>query len=366
MKRMRAERTAAAINDGAATERGSMPCRMLLMAAVLAVAMTAGPAAAQEARVETERPTYEIGETISIVFSGLPGNRSDWINIVPQDAPDRTWGSWRYTQGAEEGVMEFAGPREAGIYETRLYFDWAGTGAYDVQHRHVFYVGIEPPAEEEPAAETQAPEEGAEPGLPEDGGGLVWTDSHVYEPGAPITVHFRNMPGNTSDWINIVPFDASEETWGEWKYTRGETEGMLEYRGRDQGRYQVRVYFDWANTRSYEVQDRHTFFIGAAPQVTEGPVGIERDVHVTGEPITVFFSGLPGNNTDWITIVPADARDSAWGDWKYTRGNTEGVLEFGPKAPGEYEIRVYYDWAGGGGYEVQHRHRFTVVPEDAG
>ncbi|MGI5817387.1 MAG: hypothetical protein ACOX9R_04745 [Armatimonadota bacterium] len=114
------------------------------------------------------------------------------------------------------------------------------------------------------------------------------------------------------------------------------------------------------------MQDRHTFFVGAAPDVAAGLAGTEQAVYTEGESITVFFSGLPGNGADWINIVPADAPDSRWGDWKYTREKREGVLEFGALPPGEYEVRVYFDWVGTRTYEVQHRHRFTVVPEAAG
>jgi hypothetical protein len=82
--------------------------------------------------------------------------------------------------GEANGVMEFTGQRQAGVYQVRLYLDWAGTRSYDVAHRHTFYVGVQPPATEQPAPVT--PEDGAEPALPEDGGGLVWTSRDVYAP----------------------------------------------------------------------------------------------------------------------------------------------------------------------------------------
>ncbi len=323
------------------------------------------PAAGQNPAVTTQRNYYDPGETVTIVLSELPGNPTDWVAIVPEEAPENTWGRWQYTRGIEDGMIDLPAPMEPGVYQVRLYLDWQGTASYDVADRHTFWVGVDPPEAdqpEEPEPAEPGDDEGA-PALPEIGGVLVWTSAPAYEPDETVVVHFEGLPGNRTDWINVVPAEASDRTWGDWRYTRGLTEGDLEFPGLPEGRYEVRVYFDWAGGGGYTVQQRHTFFSGPIPEGADAPVATEQSTYAIEQPITVFFRGLPGNDSDWINVVPADATDSTWGDWRYTRGRSEGVMMFNPLPPGEYEVRMYHDWDGTEAYEVQHRHRFTVLEQ---
>lgn len=80
----------------------------------------------------------------------------------------------------------------------------------------------------------------------------------------------------------------------------------------------------------------------------------------SGAKLEVTLSGLPGNAKDWVTLVRADAADSTFGQWSYTRGAREGVWTFNARQPGAYEVRVYFDFPAGG-YTVQARQAVKVV-----
>ncbi|MFH1090664.1 MAG: hypothetical protein V1742_03740, partial [Pseudomonadota bacterium] len=67
-----------------------------------------------------------------------------------------------------------------------------------------------------------------------------------------------------------------------------------------------------------------------------------------GQLFTVGWSGTPGNAQDWITVVPAGTPLNQWGAWTYLKGQTSGVFQVGGLAPGNYELRLYYDWPKGG------------------
>lgn len=58
------------------------------------------------------------GEKISIHFSGLPGNKKDWMTIVKKGASANNYGQFFYTNGKKEGVFNFKG-LEPGQYEIR-------------------------------------------------------------------------------------------------------------------------------------------------------------------------------------------------------------------------------------------------------
>ncbi len=86
----------------------------------------------------------------------------------------------------------------------------------------------------------------------------------------------------------------------------------------------------------------------------------DKSVYSKGEDIVLTFSGLPGNETDWITLVPSGTPDDDYGTWFYTNGEESGTHVFTGLAPGDYEIRLYFDYPAGG-YNVQGRIKLKVV-----
>lgn len=86
---------------------------------------------------------------------------------------------------------------------------------------------------------------------------------------------------------------------------------------------------------------------------------IDRNTYTSGQGITVKWSGLPGNSHDWITLVPVGTSDSTYGEWFYTEGRRSGSHTFSAQIPGDYEIRVYFNWPDGG-YVVQKRIKIKV------
>jgi len=74
--------------------------------------------------VKTAKDTYKPREQITVIFSGLPGNKKDWINVIKSGTPDNQFGSnWKYTNGKTSGSLTFNGMYSEGEYEARVYFD---------------------------------------------------------------------------------------------------------------------------------------------------------------------------------------------------------------------------------------------------
>lgn len=89
-------------------------------------------------------------------------------------------------------------------------------------------------------------------------------------------------------------------------------------------------------------------------------VSTDKDTYNYGETIKVNFSNSPGNERDWICIVPAGFPDGEVGDYKYLpKGLAQGFLTFAPPAPGKYEARAYYDYERKG-YKASGRYAFAV------
>ena len=105
------------------------------------------------------------------------------------------------------------------------------------------------------------------------------------------------------------------------------------------------------------------------PSLVEGTslVRTEKDTYNQGEKIKVNFFNSPGNDTDWICIVPSSSPDTEVMDqYQYLpKQASQGVLTFDPLSPGKYEVRIYYNYKRNG-YVVSDRHAFSVVSSPEG
>lgn len=104
-----------------------------------------------------------------------------------------------------------------------------------------------------------------------------------------------------------------------------------------------------------------TFFFQPSPLKGESTLNTDKDIYSPGETIKVNFSNSPGNDSDWICVVPAGSPDTEAGDYKYMpKGLSQGVLTFDSPTSGKYEVRAYYNYSRNG-YVVSGRYTFSVA-----
>lgn len=96
----------------------------------------------------------------------------------------------------------------------------------------------------------------------------------------------------------------------------------------------------------------------------EPTIALPADTFVTREPVPITLTGLPGNPQDWLTLVAAKKSDDSFGVWEYTKGVTEGTWTFTAPRPGDYEVRVYFDYPAGG-FTVQARKAVKILAKAA-
>ena len=102
----------------------------------------------------------------------------------------------------------------------------------------------------------------------------------------------------------------------------------------------------------------------STPSVVDAVISTDRQVYAPDEAIVVEFSGLPGTQQDWITVVPASLPEDQYHQWFYTGDQQNGSFTFEPLPAGDYEVRLYLDWPRGG-LAVKGRHAFKVGEEPA-
>jgi len=101
---------------------------------------------------------------------------------------------------------------------------------------------------------------------------------------------------------------------------------------------------------------------GQLPTLSASPSAVN-----PADKITVVYSGAPGFDTDWIAIYRIDAANERYGEWSYLRGEKSGTLTFAaPQELGEYEFRMFENWAGSSSYEeIARSNTFSVVRREA-
>lgn len=81
---------------------------------------------------------------------------------------------------------------------------------------------------------------------------------------------------------------------------------------------------------------------GPAPGSSAATVTTDAASYGPDQPITITWSGLPGNATDWVAYCPAGATVYDCDGWAYTNGATGGSLTLpGSLTPGRYVARAY-------------------------
>ena len=185
----------------------------------------------------------------------------------------------------------------------------------------------------------------------------VSTQKAIYAPNEAIVVNYSGFPGNMKDYIDIAPASYPDgQGQGYWKYTDGNKSGTLTFSGMPYGTYEVRGYFNNGSV----VSARYRFTVGNADPNALPQVISQKNPYPPGEQIIVNYSGFPGNQKDWIGLVPASYPDEQGSQWFFTEGKQSGTMTFNGLPNGEYEVRGFFN----NEYAVRARYRFTVGNAD--
>jgi hypothetical protein len=251
----------------------------------------------------------------------MPGNNLDWIAIATAGSQDDGgFIAWTYINGQMSGMHTFGG-LPVGNYEARAYVD----NTYTVLARASFTV----------AASTVT---------------TVSTDQTLYTSSSqPITVSWTNMPGNQFDWVAITDAGAPPSSgFHAWTYINGQMNGSTVFSGLPAGDYEARAYLD----------NDYTILASSPFSVTSASVSTNKQIYAPNEQVTVSWTGLPGNQQDWVTIATAGSPDnSGFTQFVYVNGQTSGSFAFSGLPAGDYEARAYFDNT----YTVLARSSFTVT-----
>jgi hypothetical protein len=255
--------------------------------------------------ISTDQSSYAPGSTITVTYSGLPGNPHDWIALASAGAPYGTYVAWVYTGGKTSGAATFTAPSHPGSYVVRAFLNDTLT-----------LLG-------ESASFTVSTSS------------AITTDKSSYIPGSTITATYSGLPGNAHDWIALAPAGSPASTYLAWVYTGGLTSGTATFTAPGSlGSYVVRAFLD----------DSLTLLSESVPFTvsTSSTISTDKSSYGPASTITVTYSGLPGNAHDWIALASANAPYANYVAWVYTGGLSSGTATFtAPSSLGSYVVRAF-------------------------
>ncbi len=260
--------------------------------------------------VTTSASTYPANTPITVSWTHLPGNPADWVALSPAGSKYDVVTRWLYTGGQVAGSQVFStGLVGAGTYVARAY----APNAYYIS-------GESPPFTVTPNA-----------------AGTVTTDASTYTTVQTVTVSWSGLPGNQHDWIALAPDGSSDQTFVRWVYTNGAAAGSYAFDApASAGSYVARAFL---NDTYVKLGESAVFMVTTGATAT---VVTDASSYTTGQTVTVSWTGLPGNQRDWIAIAPNGSSDQTVTQYVYTAGAAAGSFSFqGTLGAGSYVARAF-------------------------
>ena len=267
-----------------------------------------------DATASLEAPgSVDAGAKFEVRWTG-PDNVQDFITIVAAGAADGTYeDGYRYTQ--QGPTLTFQAPDQPGNYELRYLM---GAPPYRT-------LGMRPITVGGTTASLTAPAQ--------------------VSAGASFEVTWEG-PDNEEDFISIVPAGAADKDYGAYAYTKQGSPARLAA-PEDAGPHELR----YMTGQSHAILARTPLEVLPVTASVTGPESV-----AAGSVAIVTWEG-PGNELDYIIIVPAGAEPSAKGQYAYTARGPELRIET-PAEPGAYEFR----YMTGGKNKVLAAQAVTVTP----
>ncbi len=253
--------------------------------------------------VGTDRSSYVFGTTITVTYSGLPGNLEDSIVLTTAGAANTSVLASVFTNGQTSGTATFTAPAAVGSYVIRAF----PNNTYDLF------------AESAPFAITS--------------GATVSVDQSFYVVGATVTVSYAGLPGNADDWIALAPAGAPNKTYRAYVFTNGQTSGTATFMAPAVGSYVARAF---PHNTFAQLAESPAFTITRAATVS-----VDQPSYAVGATVTVSYADLPGNADDWIALAPAGAPNKTYRAYAFTKGQTSGTATFTAPAAGSYVVRAF-------------------------
>ena len=289
--------------------------------------------------------TVPAGGTVTVFFSGGPGNRTDWLAVVADGTPDSAYLDWKYLNdsrtapatGRTAGSVTLTMPSAPGQYRVAFLLNDGLTSITSVP------IGVTAATIPRLLASSSV-----------GSSGVV-----AVGPGAVVTVFFNGTSGAARDWIGLYPdfgFGGVKPpltSYLDWRYLNdsrtppsvGLTSGSVTFTmpTTPGSFYWVRLL---ANDGYTEIGEADEIVVAYTSSVTPSLLSVP-----AGGRITANIDASLGHTTDWVGLYLASAPDTAYLDWEYLNGTrtpparalyaSTSTMFTVPSTPGIYQFRLF-------------------------
>lgn len=260
--------------------------------------------------ISTSAVSYQPSQSAIVNFTGMAGYATDWISLAPPGSPATEVTRWTYTGGQLSGSVQIPLVGLSGTFVARALFNNGYTVAAESAQFTVGAVGTS-----------------------------VTTDSNNYAFGANVQITYANMQGTYYDWIGIAAQGAPDTDTSYWEYTKGQLGGTINLSTLPQGTFVARAFFNDSFTKQAESAP---FTVGA-PGALPVTVTTDKAAYLGTERVVVNFTGMQGNNTDWVGAYRTQDAMQSFTTWAYTGGQVNGLINLYALPLGTYEVRAFFN-----------------------
>jgi hypothetical protein len=135
------------------------------------------------------------------------------------------------------------------------------------------------------------------------------------------------------------------------------TKGLMPFKA-----YEIRAYLDWDGTRSWDVVARLDFGVMPNRNCKKALINSVAGIVDAGTPLQFSFSGVIDSASNWIAIAKSNQTNPNFLKSRYLPQVQAGdaTIDTTGLEPGEYELRLFEDWARNKEYFLQSSVRFIV------
>ena len=179
--------------------------------------------------------------------------------------------------------------------------------------------------------------------------------------GYPIMVSLEGLPGGAQDYVAVAKAGSPPSAYLFYEYTQGARAKDMKLRPvMEPGAYELRLFFQGDADAGEPNRIRAIAPLTITP-AGEVKVALAQASYAEAQPLQATFSGMPGNDKDWIAVAESGSPDSAYISYAYTNGQTTGTIQLKSlMKPGAYELRAYFDDTSGD-RTVRGRLPFEIV-----
>jgi len=232
------------------------------------------------------------GSHFKVTWKG-PNNEGDYITIVQESANDKQYLKYSYTSTGNPVVLQ--APDATGKYQLRYIM---GQSRTVLARKDILVSKVSAKVEAKKAVPAGSDIQ------------IIWIG-----------------PNNKSDYITIVPKGADEKAYFNYRHTSYGS--PLKLKAPDKpGDYEIRYILNQSRT----VLTKTDIKVTKVDAKVNAPATVK-----AGAAFKVTWQG-PNYKSDYITIVPAGAKDSEYLSYAYTSRGSPASLK-APAKPGKYEVR---------------------------